>query len=368
MQKKWKERVLPCLLGGILLGTGICITFMPKEKYSQSERRALTRMPEISKKEVVSGKFQKTFEAYLMDQFPQRDKFRSVKAIVSQKILQKKDNHELYEADGYLAKMEYPVKEKMLDYATERFQYIYQKYLEKKRITPYLVVVPDKNYFMAGKYGYLSMDYGYCVDYIEKKTEYMKRIDVADCLELSDYYKTDTHWKQEKLVKVAEKIGATMGLEIENRYEIKKTEYPFYGVYYGQVALPVGSDEICYLTNDELTKCIVTDYNTGIAKKAKLYNLEKAEGKDPYEMFLEGATPLVTIENPNAKTKKELVMFRDSFGSSIAPLFAHNYAKITLVDIRYLSSDMVEAFVSFENVDVLFLYSTLLLNNSLGLR
>ena len=52
--------------------------------------------------------------------------------------------------------------------------------------------------------------------------------------------------------------------------------------------------------------------------------------------FLGGSKSLISIENPNAKTDRELVMFRDSFGSSIAPLLAEDYAKITLVDIRYL--------------------------------
>ena len=96
--------------------------------------------------------------------------------------------------------------------------------------------------------------------------------------------------------------------------------------------------------------------------------MEKAYGKDPYELFLSGALSLITIENPNATTDKELVIFRDSFGSSIAPLLVEGYAKITLVDIRYISSDIVGNFVDFDNQDVLFLYSTLILNNSVTLK
>ena len=96
--------------------------------------------------------------------------------------------------------------------------------------------------------------------------------------------------------------------------------------------------------------------------------MEKAYGKDPYEMFLSGSLSLITIENPNATTDKELVIFRDSFGSSIAPLLVEGYAKITLVDIRYITSDLVGRFIDFENQDVLFLYSTLVLNNSVTLK
>ena len=56
------------------------------------------------------------------------------------------------------------------------------------------------------------------------------------------------------------------------------------------------------------------------------------------------------------------------YGSSLAPLLASGYRTITLVDLRYLSSDQLDQYIDFEDQDVLFLYSTLLLNNSLSMR
>ena len=85
-------------------------------------------------------------------------------------------------------------------------------------------------------------------------------------------------------------------------------------------------------------------------------------------MFLSGSKSLLTIENPNATTDKELIIFRDSFGSSIAPLLAEGYAKITLVDIRYMSPNMLGNFMEFTDQDVLFLYSTGVLNNSITIK
>ncbi len=41
-------------------------------------------------------------------------------------------------------------------------------------------------------------------------------------LELEDYYKTDTHWKQERLLKVAKTIAESMNVNLENEYK-KKT-------------------------------------------------------------------------------------------------------------------------------------------------
>ena len=45
-------------------------------------------------------------------------------------------------------------------------------------------------------------------------------------------------------------------------------------------------------------------------------------------------------------------------------LTIQDYAKVTLVDIRYIQIDVLERFLEFKGQDVLFLYSTLVLNNS----
>ena len=159
-----------------------------------------------------------------------------------------------------------------------------------------------------------------------------------------------------------------MGTNVKSDYKVNTLDNPFYGVYAGQYAIPVKPDTIKYLTNNTIDNCIVTYYDTGMPEVREIYNMDKAYSKDPYEMFLSGVAPLITIENPNAKTDKELVMFRDSFGSSLAPLLAEGYSKITVVDIRYMQSSFVGSFVDFENCDVLFIYSTALLNNSTAMK
>ncbi|MBQ5777396.1 MAG: hypothetical protein IIV97_01125, partial [Oscillospiraceae bacterium] len=60
---------------------------------------------------------------------------------------------------------------------------------------------------------------------------------------------------------------------------------------------------------------------------------------------------------------------RDSFCSSLLPLFAEEYAKITAVDIRYIPSAALGNFIpDFDGADVLFLYSTGMLNQSGAMR
>ena len=71
----------------------------------------------------------------------------------------------------------------------------------------------------------------------------------------------------------------------------------------------------------------------------------------------------MTIENPNAP-EKELIIFRDSFASSLAPLLLPYYKKITLIDLRYGDIEKMEPLVDFKKADVIFLYSTLTINNA----
>ena len=156
--------------------------------------------------------------------------------------------------------------------------------------------------------------------------------------------------------------GGKSGDRIRN----KRTGKSIYGVYYGQLALHGQPDTLYYLNNDVLENCIVYDYEN--RAENKIYDMEKTTGNDMYEIFLGGSKSLISIENPNAKTDRELVMFRDSFGSSIAPLLAEDYAKITLVDIRYLPVERIGNYIDFKDQDVLFLYSTSVLNHSETLK
>lgn len=368
MTQKIKNTAVVCIMASLLLLlSGMCI-FGEHKEYSESERRVLADCPEISAENILSGSFMKDFEVYAADSFPARDSFRSVKAFTSLNILRQLDTNGLYVENGYISKKEYPLVPEMQEHACERFEYIYRKYLADKDMKLYFSIVPDKNYFLAEKSGRLSLNYKKLVDSMRKQTSYMQYIDIFPLLRIEDYYFTDTHWKQECITDAAEKILVGMEHNPSSSYTVNTLKSPFFGVYSGQLALPSEPDTIQYLTNEALDNCIVTGYDTGKPVILHMYDMEKADGADPYEMFLSGTQAVMTIENPSVTEKRELIIFRDSFGSSLAPLLAEGYSKITLADIRYIRSDMLGELVDFEADDVLFLYSTLILNNSLALK
>ena len=302
------------------------------------------------------------FESYALDQFPMRDTFRGIKALTSTKLLAQTDNNGLYEENGVLCTMEYPLNQASINHANQRFRSIYDKYLKDTDVYVYLSIIPDKNAFLAEESGHLSMDYDALYSEIKSQNDFAEFIDITSILSIEDYYATDTHWRQEAIVDAAEKLAASMGAEISGDYDETTLDTPFYGVYAGQYALNIAPDTLSYLTNAAIEGYRVYDHEN--SREIPVYDLAKAAGNDPYEVFLSGPLSLITIENPAANTKKELIIFRDSFGSSIAPMLAEGYRKVTLVDIRYLPSAVLGEYIEFDNQDVLFLYSTSVLNNS----
>lgn len=349
----------------LLILSAACWIHTPQE-FSDSERRELASFPTITLDSLLSGKFMTDFESYSLDQFPMRDSFRTLKALYSQHLFHQLDNNGIYIENGVASKMEYPLSVDSLTNACDSFQSLYETYMQENNMTVYLAVIPDKNAFIAQSSGHLAMDYEAFYQQMQAGMPFADYVDIAPMLSIDDYYATDTHWKQEAIVDVADTLTASMGVTLPDQYTENTLNKPFYGVYYGQSALPLEADTITYLTNEVIDSFTVYDHQND--REMTVYDMEKAYSKDPYEMFLSGSLSLITIENPQATTDKELIVFRDSFGSSIAPLLAQGYKTVTLVDIRYLPSISLGNHITFNDQDVLFLYSTSVLNNSNTLK
>lgn len=353
------------ICAGFLVGFGLWTLLRTPDKVSVSERRIMATMPTLTMPNYLDGSFAVDFDAFAADQFPLRDRFRTIKALFSYNILRKGDNNAVYIVDGYASRLDYPLSEDSIAHVADRFMYLYDHYLRTNGSMCYLSVIPDKNVFLAAANGYPSVEYDTLIASIRAKTDgYMAYIDIMDTLSVEDYYKTDSHWRAERLMDTAHRLADGMGVTIadSSAYTEKSLDVPFYGVYYGYAALPMEPEVISYLTNDMLEQCVVTNYETG--ETGGVYDFEKAAGKDPYTFFLSGPVSYLTIENPNAEVARELIVFRDSFASAIVPLLTPAYKRITMLDIRYLASAYLGNMVDFHGQDTLFLYSTAVLNSS----
>lgn len=361
-----KKNVFPATLLILWAALTLGAWFGPTKDISDAERRKLAQMPKLTWDSLTAGKFATEFERYTLDQFPLRDSFRQLKALTHYYALGQKDKDGIYLQNGYAAQQVPVLNTASVDYALGRFRWVYDRYLQDSRV--YFALIPDKNALLAEAAGQPSVDYDALYAKVQADTPWAVFLDLRENLTLSDYYRTDTHWKQEKLLPVAAQIAAAMGNPAprEADYTQVTLERPFYGVYYGQAALPMAPDTLTVLTNEVLETCTVFDFETN--QWGSIYDERKETSRDLYDVYLSGARALLTIENPAGEAGKELLIFRDSFGSSLTPLLLGNYSKITLIDLRYIAPELLETFLTFHNQDTLFLYSTLVLNESSAIK
>jgi hypothetical protein len=340
----------------------------PDKEISYSERRKLEPLPEFSLEKILQkeagekGYFDE-LEKYFLDQFPGRELFRTLNSATRKYGFLQKDVNGIYIVRDSIFKMDHILNKKAVDRTADVYLKVIEKYFSENGANIYYTIVPDKNYYSAEENGRLALDYEKMFSIMNERLANYNFIDIREDLDASDYYRTDLHWEQQKIIDVANKLLRSMG----NGAQVHENDFQanvfrgFKGAYYGQASLPIEPDELFYLTNETLKSCRVFDHEKN--SYVSMYAEDKLDSIDSYDVYLHGARSLITIENPNAKNGKELVIFRDSFGSSIAPLLVEGYSKIILVDIRYVSSSSLGRFVDFsDNCDVLFMYNTGTLN------
>lgn len=352
------EKIIVAVFFLFLAGFSFAAFFLPDIAVSQKERRTLANKPEFSIENIMNGKYMEKLESYFLEQFAGRELFRTIKAETETKLFGKSDSNDYYKIDKGIYKLETGLNEKNIIRAAEAFTRIRRDIFPEAEA--YFAVIPDKNYFVAEEYGYPSYDYEQLNKLMQEHMQGIDNIDIYGFLEISDYYKTDLHWKQEAIPDVAEELLGGMNISLDTP-SIAKND--FYGGYAGASAFVSEPEKIKYLTNNTIENAVVYDYET--KKETTIYQADKLEGTDAYDFYLGGARAMLTIKNPENKNGEKLLVFRDSFGSSIAPLLLEQYEEITLVDLRYISEEyFAELLDTSEYNTILFLYSTTVLNHS----
>lgn len=280
---------------------------------------------------------------------------------------------EYFTVEDGVYRLEKELDEKSVDRAIGKFQKFAEDYCGASARV-FLALIPSKNGYLNAENGHLN-DAEFAI--LQSVADKWGRnfIDLSVCLQLEDYYRTDPHWRQERLGFVLRELGAALEFDTDTvdsgervlseswTEEVLTTEY--IGVYGAEIENPV-AEEMTVLRHPDMDSYIVRNGETG--EEMPLYDTAKLTERDPYELFVGGPLSLVTIENPNAGNDRHLVVVRDSFGSALLPMLAQSYAKVTAVDIRYMMPAMVGNFVDFTGADVLFLYSSTVINNSITLK
>lgn len=361
--KKFKFFATIAVFGLITLSLGAATFLSEDQAYSVYERRQLAQKPEYDSEAPLSDYFA-DWEGYLVDQLALRDEFRFLKSIFARSVLRSSDVNGYIIKGGSEAQLLYPMNEERIELNLAVIEEVRNTHFADA--DAYLAVIPDKSIYLDAP---LGIDYT-ALRLTASEAVGAEQLDLADCLSADDFYRTDIHWKQEDLRAVYERMRETMNADLPEwdalGVEVQSAG-DFYGVLYGQAAYPIAPDALNYLTGEWLDGCTLTVADTG--KTAELYQPDKASGDDPYDLFMGGEHAITVIENSNVKNGRELVLLRDSFARSLAPLLAAGYEKITLIDLRWVRADYLGQFSQYlpaggdRKLDLLILLSGQVLNS-----
>ena len=348
-----------------ICGFSIIHFLLPDKDFSASERKPLAQAPVLTWENILTGAYFTDGETYLLDQFPLRAQFLDAKRILDKNIFLMSSSSGYTSVEDHLTKLTPTLDAEQVAYAVKLLNNFLTSHPEIA--SAYCAVVPDKNYYLTQITGQPSMDYHALFEMVKELQA--QQISLTELLTLDDYYRTDSHWRQERILPVVQAICEAMGAPYGDPDSYTATVLEgFKGVYYELTETPPDPDTLTYLRNEAIDNATVKRLNQVMKMEECLMYEEAAlhdERRYGYDFFLEGPAPLITIENPKAKTDRELIVLCDSFGSSFAPLMADSYSKITLLDLRYVKTYALNNLdIQFADADVLILYSTTIFNTA----
>ena len=332
---------------------------LPAPAVLVGERRIPAKLPELTAESIISGNFMSKFDDYAADNFVCRDTFRGIHSFIVFDIFLQTDKSGLYRSKNVGAGEFRSTDAKSFRQTSERLKKAAESF-DGMDMNIYYSIIPDKSVF-AERY-MPGFDVEAAETILSDVLGDYKYIPLIDNIRADYYYRTDLHWNQSRISGTADHILTEMGTNMGFSEFSETRAGVFRGVYMGQLALPMGPDIMIYLKNPGLKVNYLSD-KTLLFESGPVYDIARFMGVDPYDLFLRGPQPLIVIEN-DAAPERELYMFRDSFGSSLAPLLAGSYSKVTVIDLRYIHFSLINQFIEFTpGSDVLFIYGSQIFNN-----
>ena len=359
-QKTGLKEILSAAVFTVLIGAIFALNLiMPSPDVLEAERRIPAKFPDLSLSSISSGSFMGRFEDYAADSFIFRDAFRSINSHLVFDIYMQRDMSGLYRSRSIGLGEFRRTDAHAFRQSAQRIHTAAQIF-SGMDMNIYYSLIPDKSIYAEN---YMpGFDLGLAESILSDVLGEYPYIRIADKIKASDFYKTDLHWDQAKIADVANHILTSMNAEYGPAALSINTAGEFYGLYKGQLALPINPDILSYTDIPGVDTSYLNE-KTLEFEPGPVYDFERLNGIDPYDTFLRGPQPIVVLEN-EAMPRRELYLFRDSFGSSLAPLLAGSYSKVTLIDLRYINLLLLDMFIDFTpGSDILFIYGSQILNN-----
>ena len=334
--------------------TGILyLLFAPKIDFSEEENRVLESPPELTAASVADGSFMKSIENYVGDHFMFRRNFVEMNTRV-QLLMGKRDLGSNYGrtpaeggvyfgSDGHLYEVLLPNHTDIF----ARNAAAIQTFAKKTALPFYFVPVPSGAQEQGDRLPYSAPSHDQHEELNAIKAGAGANTTVVDLFDtLSDrtgndyYYKTDHHWNTFGAFEGYKALVTAMGMQPtpKDDFSFEKVSDSFLGTLYSKAICSSQEPDALYLPLYK--KQAVVTQQTGKRTRDNLYWKEYLTKKDKYSVFLGGNHSVDVVKNPNASTKKKLLLIKDSYANSLIPFLTTNFSEIHIIDLRYYNQDI----------------------------
>lgn len=357
-------QIMGAIFSIFLLAILLISLLMPDRSFSEKENRVLALRPKLSLSQVVSGKFESSYETYVNDQFPLRDLWVTIKASTDRLLGKKEGNGVYLGKKGYLIEAFTPPSQEQLQATLDAMAAFTSRHKELKHyglIAPNAIsILKDKLPFAApakDQNPYLDL----VADTLTKAG--IHYIDVREILNLHKddgiYYHTDHHWTTQGAYFAFLQAAGVMELDSAS---IPYVKMPVTMDFKGTLSAKSGfrsnsTDRIeVFLPKNQDVPLSIVNYVDQQKKVVGFYSTEQLKTRDKYALFFGGNHPQVKITTPT-QSSRTLLVLKDSYANAFVPFLAPHYRTIIMIDPRYYYGDLEELIQVEQIQEVLYLYN-----------
>lgn len=334
-------------LTAMLLG---CI-LLPKEEFSEKEKRYLEKAPAFTWENLSSGQLGEDIESYMADHLPGRDFLVGLNAYVDLWTGRQWGKDIYVFADDRL--VEAPVKWEPSK--AQKNMNMINQFADGLGRNVDLMLVPSAGW-AAGEQEALYQDEAMIRDIYAMAGENLNTVNLLDTYRgRSDlYFKTDHHWNARGAYEGYQAYRQYLGKPWVSEEEFEIGTYgEFRGSTYSRSGLWLTPAEPLELWQGSENLTVTNDESS--EPHPGVFYWERLEEADKYTVNLDGNHPLVRIENPNGQGK--LLVIRDSYSNSLGTFLAESWETVVLVDLRYYKEPVSELAAREGFDDILVCYS-----------
>lgn len=355
--KKQKEYIINVSVFCLFITTMLLMyIFLPKNDFSQLEKRYLKEFPEISVEKILSGDFGREIETYMADHMPLRDFFVGVNSYYELFIGQRHISDIYVTTENALVEAPININEISM---TKNMNAI-NKFCENSNTTVDFMLIPSAGWASRNNISKPSNQY-MDADNIEQIYSMcspgINTIDVINTFDSpSLYYKTDHHWNSLGAYTGYKSYMETINKPYRNQDEFTIEVIPgFCGSTYSRAALWLTPPEKLELW--ECSKNIVVTNETDSQGHQGVFYRERLNETDKYTVFLDGNHSVVRIHNSDAKTDETILVVRDSYSNCFGGFLCETYENVILVDLRYYKKPVSDLCKTEKPDNILICYS-----------